>query len=75
MLHGQRTNRGAVSSHPIGLAETRPKTSLSLKGLGTTSLGYERLRASLADIDYDAIVLLSPHWQTYVARIFLAFRI
>ena len=33
--------------------------------------GYERLRASLSDIDYDAIVLAFPHWQTYVGTHFL----
>ena len=33
--------------------------------------GYERLRDSLKDIEYDVIVLLSPHWQTYVGTHFL----
>ena len=32
--------------------------------------GYERLRESLKDVDYDAIVILSPHWQTYIGTIF-----
>ena len=33
--------------------------------------GYERLRKSLEDVDYDCIVILSPHWQTYVGTHFL----
>ena len=33
--------------------------------------GYERLRESLSEIEYDAIVILSPHWQTYVGTHFL----
>ena len=32
---------------------------------------YERLRESLKDVDYDAIVVLSPHWQTYIGTHFL----
>ena len=33
--------------------------------------GYERLRKSLEDVEYDVIVILSPHWQTYVGTHFL----
>ena len=33
--------------------------------------GYERLRESLQGVDYDAIVILSPHWQTYIGTHFL----
>ena len=33
--------------------------------------GYERLRESLSEIEYDAIVILSPHWQTYIGTHFL----
>ena len=33
--------------------------------------GYERLRESIKDIDYDVIVIMSPHWQTYIGTHFL----
>ena len=33
--------------------------------------GYERLRESLSEIEYDAIFILSPHWQTYIGTHFL----
>ena len=33
--------------------------------------GYERLRESLSKIDHDVLVILSPHWQTYVGTHFL----
>ena len=33
--------------------------------------GYERLRESLQGVDYDSIVILSPHWQTYIGTHFL----
>ncbi len=32
---------------------------------------YERMRANLDEADYDVIVILSPHWQTYVGTHFL----
>ena len=36
--------------------------------------GYERLRESLQGVDYDAIVILSPHWQTYIGTHFLGLK-
>jgi len=33
--------------------------------------GYERLRESIKNIDYDVIVIMSPHWQTYIGTHFL----
>src|SRR5262249_52124555 len=33
--------------------------------------GYERLRRDLQGVEYDTIVVLSPHWQTYVGTHFL----
>ena len=65
---------GCIAPHPPHLvyAENPPQNEPVAEG-GWEQLrwGYERLRASLADIDYDAIVLLSPHWQTYVGTHFL----
>ena len=64
-----------AASHPpthLVYAENPPQNEPVAEG-GWEQLrwGYERLRASLADKDYDAIVLLSPHWQTYVGTHFL----
>ena len=33
--------------------------------------GYERLRKSLADKEFDVIIIHTPHWQTYVGTHFL----
>ena len=65
---------GCIAPHPPHLvyAENPPQNEPVAEG-GWEQLrwGYERLRASLAKIEYDAIVLLSPHWQTYVGTHFL----
>ena len=65
---------GCLAPHPphIVYAENPPQNEPVAEG-GWEQLrwGYERLRESLADVDYDAIVLLSPHWQTYVGTHFL----
>lgn len=65
---------GALAPHPPHLvyAENPPQNEPGAEcGWETLRWGYERLRADLADIDYDTIVLLSPHWQTYVGTHFL----
>lgn len=41
-------------------------------GWETLRWGYERLRADLAKVEHDVVVVLSPHWQTYVGWHFLA---
>ena len=65
---------GCLAPHPPHLvyAENPPQNEPVAEG-GWEQLrwGYERLRDSLKDVDYDAIVLLSPHWQTYVGTHFL----
>ena len=65
---------GCLAPHPPHLvyAENPPQNEPVAEG-GWEQLrwGYERLRASLKDVEYDAIVLLSPHWQTYVGTHFL----
>ena len=59
----------ALAPHPPHLvyAENPDRNEPNAEG-GWEQLrwGYERLRASLEHIDYDTIVILSPHWQTYV---------
>ena len=65
---------GCLAPHPPHLvyAENPPQNEPTAEG-GWEQLrwGYERLRTSLADVEYDAIVVLSPHWQTYVGTHFL----
>ena len=60
---------GCLAPHPPHLvyAENPPQNEPVAEG-GWEQLrwGYERLRESLKDVEYDAIVVLSPHWQTYV---------
>jgi len=65
---------GCLAPHPPHLvyAENPPQNEPTAEG-GWEQLrwGYERLRESLADVDYDVIVVLSPHWQTYIGTHFL----
>ncbi len=65
---------GALAPHPPHLvyAENPPQNEPKAEcGWETLRWGYERLRKSLSKIDYDAIVVFSPHWQTYVGTHFL----
>ena len=65
---------GCLAPHPPHLvyAENPPQNEPTAEG-GWEQLrwGNERLRESLADVDYDVIVVLSPHWQTYIGTHFL----
>ena len=65
---------GLLAPHPPHLvyAENPPQNEPRSEG-GWEGLrwGYERLRADLAKVEHDAIVVLSPHWQTYVGWHFL----
>ena len=65
---------GCLAPHPPHLvyAENPPQNEPVAEG-GWEQLrwGYERLRESLKDVEYDAIVLLSPHWQTLLEPTFL----
>lgn len=60
---------GLLAPHPPHLvyAENPPQNEPRSEG-GWEGLrwGYERLRADLARIDHDVLIVLSPHWQTYV---------
>lgn len=65
---------GVLAPHPPHLvyAENPPQNEPTAEcGWENLRWGYERLRKSLDYIDYDSIVLLSPHWQTYVGSHFL----
>jgi len=65
---------GALAPHPPHLvyAENPPQNEPRAEcGWETLRWGYERMRADLAKVPYDALVLLSPHWQTYVGTHFL----
>ena len=62
---------GCIAPHPPHLvyAENPPQNEPGRRGLGNCAV---RTLAGLAGRqDYDAIVLLSPHWQTYVGTHFL----
>ena len=65
---------GCLAPHPPHLVYAEnPEQNEPVAEGGWEQLrwGYERLRESLKDVDYDAIVILSPHWQTYVGTHFL----
>lgn len=65
---------GALAPHPPHLvyAENPPQNEPRSEG-GWEELrwGYERLRKSLADRQFDVIIVHTPHWQTYVGTHFL----
>ena len=65
---------GCLAPHPphIVYAENPEQNEPVAEG-GWEQLrwGYKRLRESLSGIEYDAIVILSPHWQTYIGTHFL----
>ncbi len=65
---------GALAPHPPHLvyADNPPQNEPEAEcGWETLRWGYERLRHDLESIDYDTIVVMSPHWQTYVGTHFL----
>ena len=65
---------GCLAPHPPHLvyAENPPQNEpVSEGGWEQLRWGYEKLRASLEKIDYDVLVILSPHWQTYVGTHFI----
>ncbi len=65
---------GALAPHPPHLvyAENPPQNEPTAEcGWETLRWGYERMRADLDSLDYDVLVLHSPHWQTYVGTHFL----
>lgn len=65
---------GALAPHPPHLvyAENPPQNEpVAECGWEGLRWGYERLRRDLQRVPYDVIVVLSPHWQTYVGHHFL----
>ena len=65
---------GCLAPHPPHLVYAEnPEQNEPVAEGGWEQLrwGYERLRESLSDVEYDAIVILSPHWQTYIGTHFL----
>ena len=65
---------GAIAPHPPHLvyAENPDQNEPNAEcGWETLRWGYERLRESLSQTDFDSIVIFSPHWQTYVGTHFL----
>jgi len=65
---------GALAPHPPHLvyAENPPQNEPTAEcGWENLRWGYERLRKHLDAIGYDVLVVLSPHWQTYVGTHFL----
>ena len=73
-MGGGKIVAGIIAPHPPHLiyAENPPQNEPKSEG-GWEQLrwGYERMRESLEKVDYDVIVILSPHWQTYVGTHFL----
>jgi len=65
---------GALAPHPPHLvyADNPPQNEPTAEcGWENLRWGYERMRKQLDAQDYDVIVVLSPHWQTYVGTHFL----
>lgn len=65
---------GVIAPHPPHLvyaenpSQNEPKAEC---GWEVLRWGYERLRKNLDKLDFDAIIVHSPHWQTYVGTHFL----
>ncbi len=65
---------GILAPHPPHLvyAENPPQNEPSAEcGWEVLRWGYERLRKKLESIDYDVLVVHSPHWRTTVGHHFL----
>lgn len=65
---------GFLAPHPPHLvyAENPPQNEPRAEcGWETLRWGYERARRDLAGEEFDVLVALSPHWQTYVGTHFL----
>ena len=65
---------GVLAPHPPHLiyAENPPQNEPTSEcGWEGLRWGYERLRKNLDKLDYDALVVMSPHWRTYVGIHFL----
>ena len=66
--------RGGLAPHPphVVYAENPEQNEpFSEGGWEALRWGYNMLARKLKDIDYDCIVVLTPHWQTYIGNHFL----
>lgn len=66
---------GCLAPHPPHLvyASNPPQNEARAEcGWETLRWGYDSLRESLKKLDYDVVVVLSPHWRTYVGTHVLA---
>jgi 2-aminophenol/2-amino-5-chlorophenol 1,6-dioxygenase beta subunit len=67
---------GFLAPHPPHLvyAENAPQNEpKSEGGWEVLRWGYEKLRETVAKIEFDAFVILSPHWRTYVGTHILCY--
>ena len=65
---------GCLAPHPphVVYAENPEQNEpVSEGGWETLRWGYNRLARKLKSIDYDALVIFTPHWQTYIGTHFL----
>jgi 2-aminophenol/2-amino-5-chlorophenol 1,6-dioxygenase beta subunit len=65
---------GFMAPHPPHLvyADNPPQNEPTAEcGWETLRWGYDRLREVLSQYEYDTLIVLSPHWQTYVGTHFL----
>ena len=65
---------GVIAPHPPHLvyADNPDRNEPTAEcGWETLRWGYQRCARDAAALDYDVIVVLSPHWQTYVGTHFL----
>ena len=65
---------GALAPHPPHLvyAENPPQNEpVSEGGWEELRWGYERLRESMSDKEFDVIIIHTPHWQTFIGTHFL----
>ena len=65
---------GILAPHPphLAYAENPPQNEPRAEcGWETLRWAYERMRGDLDQRDFDVLVVLSPHWQTYIGTHFL----
>lgn len=66
---------GLLAPHPPHLVYAEnPEQNIPTAECGWEDLrwSYERLRESLSNLDYDTLVIHSPHWRTQIGTHFLA---
>ena len=64
---------GCLAPHPphVVYAENPDQNEpVSEGGWETLRWGYNRLARKLKTIDYDALVIFTPHWQTYICLLY-----